>query len=686
MTHAHEPWRAELVRRSGQAIVLFGLLVSPYVLGRVTRWGGLLAFFALIAGGAVAAWLPTVHLRVRGLLLVGVLLVAGGHAVLRLGLVPGSLLCLALATLLSAVLFGSRVASLVVLASALELVVLGAAGRAETAPAAALEQLVFANWVRMGLVYATFTGLLVVLVSATLRRVEESLSLAQQSETRLRLLVEHLPVMVDCVDADGRIRYWNRECERVTGYAAAEVVDNPRALELLYPDAAHRARMLAEWRARGTKYRNWAWSLTAKDGSTRTIEWSHLSDSIALLEWPNWQIGVDVTERNRAEAAVRHNEELFRAVVEDQTEMVVRWRPDGTRTFVNQAYCRVFGQSAADLVGTSFMPLVAESYRETVTRKVLALTPADPVATHIHESVTAAGERRWQEWTDRGIFDADGRLVELQSTGRDITDRTKVQEALNRAERMAAIGALVAGVAHEVRTPLFGITATLDAYAIEPNEPPERHQAVELLRQQVKRLNTLMFDLLDYGRPPALSLSCGGVSEPIEKALQSCARRAEAAGVRLVAELGDVRFELLRDPDRLEQVFENLLSNAIAHSPRGGTVRVVVAARDSAPTGLACTVEDEGPGIPEEERAKLFEPFFSRRKGGTGLGLAIVQRFVEEHGGSVLAENRAGGGALFTVLLPASRPGAAVLPEAPSGAQAPRAHAAPPTDSRRLPS
>src|SRR6185503_13657820 len=116
-------------------------LVAPYVLGHVTRWGGLAAFFAMILGGAVAAWLPRLDVRVRGSLLVGVLLVAGGHGALRLGVVPGSVLCLSLGVLLSAVLFGSRAGALVVLVSALELALLGGAGRAETAAVAAVEQL-----------------------------------------------------------------------------------------------------------------------------------------------------------------------------------------------------------------------------------------------------------------------------------------------------------------------------------------------------------------------------------------------------------------------------------------------------------------------------------------------------------------------------------------------------------------
>jgi len=108
-----------------------------------------------------------------------------------------------------------------------------------------------------------------------------------------------------------------------------------------------------------------------------------------------------------------------------------------------------------------------------------------------------------------------------------------------------------------------------------------------------------------------------------------------------------------RDARRLEQAIQNLLANALQHSPAGATVRVIVA---PAGGGVEIRIEDEGPGILEENLHRLFEPFFTRRKGGTGLGLSIVQRIVETHGGRVFAANRRPGGAVFTIALPAPGP------------------------------
>jgi PAS domain S-box-containing protein len=262
---------------------------------------------------------------------------------------------------------------------------------------------------------------------------------------------------------------------------------------------------------------------------------------------------------------------------------------------------------------------------------------------------------------DRGfvVRALDGTPQRMVGAMLDVSDRKRVQETLRRNERMAAVGRLVAGVAHEVRTPLFSISATLDAYEEQLDDPKERGDFLRLLRSQIHRLSGLMHDLLNYGRPPALRIARGEIVGAIRRAEGSCARRAQEAGVNIELSASSAGLELEHDPDRLEQVFENLLSNAIHHAPKGSVVRVTAASSPGPEAGILCTVEDEGPGLREEDLSRLFEPFFSRRKGGIGLGLAIVQRIVEEHGGTVCAANRPSGGAVFTVFLAEPRSRAA---------------------------
>jgi signal transduction histidine kinase len=236
------------------------------------------------------------------------------------------------------------------------------------------------------------------------------------------------------------------------------------------------------------------------------------------------------------------------------------------------------------------------------------------------------------------------------------SERAALEAAVRHGETLAALGTIVAGVAHEVRSPLFGITSTLDALAARVGTQEELRPHLATLRGEVERLDSLMQDLLDYGRPTTGAIDRSRLEEVVAEAARATAALAATRRVRVECELRGELPALLMDRRRMVQVFQNLIDNAVRHAPEGGSVRVGsgVAERDGA-RWVTCTVDDDGPGFPPGDEAKAFLPFFSRRQGGTGLGLPIVQRIVDQHGGSVEAANHPGGGARLTVRLPIGR-------------------------------
>jgi signal transduction histidine kinase len=162
-----------------------------------------------------------------------------------------------------------------------------------------------------------------------------------------------------------------------------------------------------------------------------------------------------------------------------------------------------------------------------------------------------------------------------------------------------------------------------------------------------------MRDLLDYGKPSLLRRTPTRLADVVRRAARTCAGLARERQVRVDEGVPADMPPLEIEAARLEQAVENLLANAIQHAPAGSVVRVGASLSEERGVRRArCTVEDEGPGVPPADLDRVFEPFFSRRKGGTGLGLPIVQRVAEAHGGSVGVENRPQGGARFTLVLP----------------------------------
>jgi signal transduction histidine kinase len=234
-------------------------------------------------------------------------------------------------------------------------------------------------------------------------------------------------------------------------------------------------------------------------------------------------------------------------------------------------------------------------------------------------------------------------------------ERARLETSLRRAETMSAMGALVAGVAHEVRNPLFGVLSVLDAMEARLGDHADLQRYFPVLREEASRLTRLMQELMEYGKPPNRELTPGPIAEVLTEAIRHNEGLAATSGVRLVGRIPDVLPPVRLDRDRLLRVFQNLLENAIQHSRPND--EVVLESRVLGSNGrqwIECLVADSGPGFQADDLPHLFQPFFSRRRGGTGLGLSIVHQIAQEHGGEIVAANRPEGGALMTVRLPVS--------------------------------
>ncbi len=306
------------------------------------------------------------------------------------------------------------------------------------------------------------------------KQVEDAL---RESEQRLRTVLEHMPVMLDAFDENGNLIVWNRECERVTGYTAAELIGNPQGMSLLYPDPNYLNQMLTQWKARGNHYYNWEWELVARDGSVKTIAWSNISEVMSIEGWPTWGVGVDVTERVRAEAALRRaNEELEQRVEERtaelsqanrllQQEIVDRKQAEAAlaqernllRTLIdnlpdlifikdvqgrfilyNSAVERFVGAATSDeIYGKTvydFSPPKLAAQYEADDRTVLE--SGQPIVNREEPSADVTGEWRWSSTTKVPLRNLAGEIVGLIGVSRDITARKRVEEALTHERNL----------------------------------------------------------------------------------------------------------------------------------------------------------------------------------------------------------------------------------------------------------
>ncbi len=257
----------------------------------------------------------------------------------------------------------------------------------------------------------------------------------QESEERLRSAFDNAAIGKALVALDGRWLKVNCSLCEIVGYCEQELLATTFQA-ITHPDDVNTdldyARQLLEGKIRFYemekrychKLEHIVWILLTgslvRDGEGKPLYF------IAQIQ--------DITLRKQAEQALRESEERYRAIVEDQTELITRFQPDGMLTFINEAYCRYFGQEREALIGNRYEPFIFEEDREAIAQFLNSLSLENPVGT-IEHRVVVAGEIRWMQWINRAIFDDRGRFVEFQSVGRDISDRIQAEEALRKSER-----------------------------------------------------------------------------------------------------------------------------------------------------------------------------------------------------------------------------------------------------------
>jgi PAS domain S-box-containing protein len=369
---------------------------------------------------------------------------------------------------------------------------------------------------------------------------------------------------------------------------------------------------------------------------------------------------VDVTERKQAEAALQASEKRYREVVDSQTELVCRYLPDTTLTFVNEAYCRFFRRGREELIGRRFLEMIPESSRAGALDQIASLVREPRVCTYEHEVILADGTIGWQQWVDSAIVAADGRVTELQGIGRDITDRKRAEEAnqkLAHASRLAVLGELTASIAHEINQPLGAILSNADAAELLLEADSGRLDEVRRILADIRKDDLRASEVIRrmrelLGKRP-LARQPLDLNEVASGVLELVGGDAARRGVALEIELAPALPVVPGDRVHLEQVLLNLLLNgmeAMAGTPASPPRLAVRTARSDG--GVEVAVTDSGPGIPRERLPRLFESFFTTKPDGMGLGLSIARSIVEAHGGRIWAENRADGGATFRFTVP----------------------------------
>lgn len=484
-----------------------------------------------------------------------------------------------------------------------------------------------------------------------------------EEQRRLRSILENMPVMMNAFDEDYNCVMWNRECEEVTGYRAEEVLGK-RALEIVIPDSAYRKRMLKIGQMRGD-HRAWVWRFKSKDGRDLDISWSNISREFPVPGWERWGIGVDVTERIRAESDARQQGERLQALLDCLHEGLVIADATGIIIDVNPAAIRVFGYSREELVGANLKTLMPQATASAHDGYL-----ADYLKSG-NRNIIGVGRRLTAKHKQGREFPIHLFVEEFEWQGHtyfvgaveDLSEKEDLESRQRQSEKLAALGRMASGIAHDFNNLLLPII-TLTELVNEDQQPKSKTaQRLGIVLEAAERGTQIVEKFLAFSRDTPLAIERLDLKELIDEVLELL-RSSTPGNVSIRTRVNSVP-PILGNASEMHELIVNLARNAVdAIGENPGVVQIEVdrvsADDERMPKFLEegsrvrLSVSDTGTGMSLEVQDRIFDPFYSTKPvgGGTGLGLSVVHGIVERMGGFVDVSSSPGEGTKMQVYLP----------------------------------
>jgi PAS domain S-box-containing protein len=349
-----------------------------------------------------------------------------------------------------------------------------------------------------------------------------------------------------------------------------------------------------------------------------------------------------IAERQRLAQEMERTEAAFRTLVEAAPCAIVILRPDDTIAYFSPFAEELTGWKAQEATGKKLPQLLPATAPPSEFR-----APRSP-----EPLLCRDGSQRWLVWNRRRLEDYEGGPAIL-AVGQDVTELKKAQELALRSERLAAIGQMMTGLAHESGNALARSQACLEMLTWEVQDRPEALDLITRIQKAQDHLKQLYEEVRGYAAPLKLQREEWDLSWIWRQAWEHLALLRKGRDATLHENAAGVDLTCRVDHFRVEQVFRNMLENSLAACADPVRIEITAAAADlEGRPALRVTVHDNGPGLNAEQKQRIFEPFFTTKTKGTGLGMAIARRILEAHGGQIAVDSSPGTGATLIVTLP----------------------------------
>ncbi len=380
----------------------------------------------------------------------------------------------------------------------------------------------------------------------------------------------------------------------------------------------------------------------------------------------------DITEHNRAEKALRDSEQRYRAILEDVPEMICRFLPDGTLTFVNKAYCSQLNIKREELIGQNFFQFIPDYENKKVRNHFMSLNPKSPTVTYEHQVITPDGELKWQMWTVQALFNEQGYPAEYQSLGRDFTEenlarseKAKLEIQLQQTRKLEDIRILLGGIAQDFNNFLMGIQGRSSLMLSDTDSSHPHFVHIKGIEEYVLGAAELTKQLLGFARVEKYEKRPTDINELIKRSSEMFCRTKKELKIdtKYQANIWTVKV----DQSQIEQVLFNLFRKASQAMKGVGelyleTQNIIIDRNHVSPNGMApgkyvrISVTDTRTVMDKETQDHIFDPFFTTKEMGIGIGLGLASAYgiIKNHDGIINLQSNKDTGSTFNIYLPAS--------------------------------
>jgi PAS domain S-box-containing protein len=481
--------------------------------------------------------------------------------------------------------------------------------------------------------------------SAIIKEVDHETKKIQEMYANYELITENMNEIISLLDANGRLLYVSPSYR---DYARASIDEEIGRSSIRYIHKEDREHVRTEF-FKLVKFRKplmIKYRMLRKDGVFRYIE----SQGTCILNEEECSyviVSRDVTEKHQAEMKLQLNEKKHRMILEHSNDLICMMNHEGISVYASPSYKEVLGYEQSEVIGKDILTFIHPEDYEKCQKAIQTLTETKQSITTVYRKLHASGHSVILEAKGMAVSEGDGQVNHFVFISRDITEKIQLEQYRENIEKLAIIGDVAAGFAHEIRNPLTSIKGFLKLLAKKEAEHDMMYH--QIIERELAKIEEVINGFISLAKPEAGEVAEVSLLKLIKNAINVLTPQAASKNIRINISSQLKSIVICCQKNQMKQVFINILKNAVEAIEEDGKIDVILEENQN---NVSIEIHDNGVGIEEERLERIGVPFYTNKEKGIGLGMTVSNKIITEHKGSLRIESKPGEGTRVYIRLP----------------------------------